>query len=243
MTVAFIHSVNLGEGIGTQKEEKTREIVETYFEDKENDAPNGKYSTKARQWSRAAGKRRISAALSKRELETANLCRAWGNLRGFADSVKEDQGLMEVSVIQALHRTLMTGMMDPVVNTPPGRFSEVPRSAMWKGVVHGYPVFLTQEEWKNAIRLVLDQYNPLLECAKRQQGKERLLNVFKCAAYLLYELVSLHPFSDGNGCLCRLLASYCTLEVAPFPSPVHNIFSRSERADFVQSCECALQPQ
>ena len=46
------------------------------------------------------------------------------------------------------------------------------------------------------------------------------LSIFKSAAWLVFELLDLHPFSDGNGRLCRLLCSYVLSTCTPFPSPI-----------------------
>ena len=49
---------------------------------------------------------------------------------------------------------------------------------------------------------------------------DRLLSIFKSAAWLVFELLDLHPFSDGNGRLCRLVCSYVLSTCTPFPSPI-----------------------
>ena len=41
--------------------------------------------------------------------------------------------------------------------------------------------------------------------------------IFKCAARLLFDFVDAHPFGDGNGRTCRLLANYVISLITPFP--------------------------
>ena len=41
--------------------------------------------------------------------------------------------------------------------------------------------------------------------------------IFKRAARLLFDFVDAHPFGDGNGRTCRLLANYDISLITPFP--------------------------
>mmetsp|Transcript_12374 Transcript_12374/g.18770 ORF Transcript_12374/g.18770 Transcript_12374/m.18770 type:complete len:296 (+) Transcript_12374:82-969(+) len=50
------------------------------------------------------------------------------------------------------------------------------------------------------------------------------------AANLFYDLITVHPFADGNGRLCRLLAAFALLSVGvPFPVSLTSGRSRSRR--------------
>lgn len=53
--------------------------------------------------------------------------------------------------------------------------------------------------------------------------KEKLTYLIKHATWLFCCVMTVHPFSDGNGRLCRLLANYVLAEVMPFPFPMYNI--------------------
>ena len=50
-----------------------------------------------------------------------------------------------------------------------------------------------------------------------KNSQEEVDHVFKCASRLLFDFVDTHPFLDGNGHMCRLLASYVLNLITPFP--------------------------
>jgi len=60
--------------------------------------------------------------------------------------------------------------------------------------------------------------------------------IFKCAAELMVRFVSLHPYGDGNGRMCRLLANYVVGLITPFPvSPYSNKENRSSEKDYIDA--------
>ena len=70
--------------------------------------------------------------------------------------------------------------------------------------------------WR-AVQCVVDRYNALVyEASTMTDQNEKYLFVYKCTTWLFVELVSLHPFSDGNGRLARLLCGYCLRLITPF---------------------------
>lgn len=215
MIVNYIYLLNIAEKIGIDDKERIQKLVTECEEhiDKRN------------------------KSLSKEEVETKNICKAWKQLTRLSTFAKGNKGFLEVSVVQDLHRTLMTGIIDEKINTPPGRFSTKPRSVYWKGEVHWYPVQDTQYEWQKQISIILDRYNGLIQAIKMKKGnREATLQLFKCASYLLFNLISLHPFSDGNGRLCRTLASYAMFTHCPFPSPICDILiNNNSQNNFIRA--------
>ena len=79
---------------------------------------------------------------------------------------------------------------------------------------------------------MVDRYNALIVHIKHiSDPSKKLLCVYKCGAWLLFRLVSLHPFSDGNGRLARLLCAYCLCVETPFLTAVD--FDRNQ--DFLDA--------
>ena len=218
MTVSFITHTNREEDIGTKEEKETFEVI--------------KYVSQ--------GKEKPHLEKTKEVLETEAQYKALSWLRTMAEEEKENNpdydilGLMEVSILKKLHKILMKDLIDPNDMTPAGCFSVRERHTTYKGQTHHYPQKNSEEEWFKEIGTLLDRYNALVQNVKYTDNKEeRLLQLFKCASYLLFSLVSLHPFSDGNGRLCRLLASYTLGILTPFASPIYNIYSPTVKDDYV----------
>ena len=93
------------------------------------------------------------------------------------------------------HRLLMDRLI-PKGATRAGEYSLRPRVDLQTG--HWYPVRQTKAEVEDRVDAILDKYNSSF-C--RERGLE-------ARAGLIYELLAEHPFSDGNGRLCRLLADH-----------------------------------
>ena len=57
--------------------------------------------------------------------------------------------------------------------------------------------------------------------------------LFRLAVWVLFEFLGLHPFSDGNGRVTRMLYRYILMKLAPFPTPICNIYSETIYSDYV----------
>ena len=94
----------------------------------------------------------------------------------------------------------------------------------------------------SSVNSVLDKFNSLFEesrCPGNEGSQadevERLLKLFKACSWLLFEMLDLHPFADGNGRLCRLLCSYVLSTCTPFPTPIYNTWSSSSKNDYMEA--------
>ena len=79
------------------------------------------------------------------------------------------------------------------------------------------------EEVPAATIATVDRFNKAIR-------KETHVHPIKIVADLFYEMITIHPFGDGNGRLCRLLAAYAFYAVGvPFPVSITSGHSRSRR--------------
>ena len=175
-------------------------------------------------------------------LEKQNLFSSWSflcHLIGYnLRTDPESRGWLDITWLKQLHFCLMKdGLIDETMSTGPGLFSFAPRSAEYHGKLHFYPHFKNNKEWFDAIQPIFDRFNALIQHVKQYDGSlfSKILNACKCAAWILYQIVSLHPFSDGNGRLSRLLAAYTLSIFCPFPCAIFKISDPSDRDFFIQS--------
>ena len=68
-------------------------------------------------------------------------------------------------------------------------------------------------------------------------------HVFKCAARLLFDFVDTHPFGDGNGRMCRLLANYVLMLITPLPVGLYytNSSGQKDYIDAIVQCQNHLE--
>ena len=190
MAVKYVYNLNIGERIGTQTEEDTKEIIDRLLSGECNDKV---------------------LSLTKQQLETQN---TYLGLKCMGDLSKkmEYTGLLTVEVICDIHKTLMKGLIKEAEKCGKVRESEVYTN--WDDGVHYYP------RVENLLFWAIDRHNIYMESVMNMKIEEKVPYIFKCAAWLLFILVDIHPFVDGNGHLCRLLANYVYSLITPFPVSV-----------------------
>ena len=110
------------------------------------------------------------------------------------------------------------------------------RRSTFKGKVLRYPNFSSVDEAFKYVQILVDQYNLAFDkISLITNDALRMDFLFRLAAWFLFEFLGLHPFSDGNGRVARMLCSYILMTVTPFPTPIYNIYSETTYSDYVQS--------
>lgn len=172
--------------------------------------------------------------LSQKQQEVVNVCNAYQYLKELLAD-KKDKSLLAPAILQGAHSIILKDI-DIQQRTRAGEFSNLPRKTEYKGEVYNYNQRYKDQTTEECVQLVIDRYNPLIEHAKGcQDQKKKVENTFKAAAYLVFEMLDVHPFSDGNGRLCRLLASYVLGSMTPFPTPIYNVWSKSRKGDYIEA--------
>ena len=171
---------------------------------------------------------------SKSQQETLNVKKAYEHL---LDKIKReelpsDYGLMAMSLLQETHRILLEDVPLGDGRTKPGIFSNQRRKA--EGEWYEYPYLPEAEQMENAVTRLLDGCNKRFDLCTKHGLKDfdDFYFLFKTCAWLLFELLDLHPFGEGNGRLCRILSSYLLSTFSPFPTPVYNVWTDSTKYDY-----------
>lgn len=176
---------------------------------------------------------------TKRQQETRNIRNALLQLNEIASSsnVEEDRGLLELDTcVLDIHRTLLAD-----VDVRAGTFSTCVRETEYKGEKYIYPLLLNERDARERVQALLDSHNTMRLLINKRKKKKKdttaatMTNIFKCTAWLFFELVSLHPFADGNGRLCQLLCNYALRSTTPFPSAIYNSYADCNRLDFLDT--------
>ena len=147
-----------------------------------------------------------------------------------------DYGLLEVGLLKETHRLILQNIPQPVGLTKPGEMSNTPRVTKFKGEIYHYA---NPDDMESTVINLLDKYNFLYDsCIKEKGGLNEDINVYsllKTCSWFLFELLDLHPFSDGNGRLCRILSSYCLSKLNPFPTPIYNVWTNLCKEDYIEA--------
>ena len=188
MSYFFVYSSNRIEHVGTQTYGETAAVL------RGADIVAG-----------AAGARALSETRqTKRALD--DLQREHAERSAEAQSPNELLYLTVSSILQS-HRTLMTGIFAPDAHGYRAGHAQTETDT-------GIYYYLAPERIAPALDDLVDRMNAIAAAAGAALSPAQR---FAYAAKWLYEFLSIHPFSDGNGRCGRLWAAYLLLELLPFP--------------------------
>ena len=174
--------------------------------------------------------------------ETKNMCRALEKMHGFHTEM-DGSGLLIVDQILSVHKLVMDGLHEDA--------GKLRIKTAYTRTEEGRYVYPCHDLVENLLYTVIDHHNLHMEALKKkvEDGNmttlEKVLYVIKCAAWLLFNFVYVHPFGNGNGRLCRLMANYVLSLIAPFPISVYcDRPSKRGRDDYLQAIvTCRKNPR
>ena len=218
MAVDFIYHLNIGELVGSQIRAETQDILMSVM-DIEDRVLTGK----------------IDCCDCKKK-ETLNTLSAMKKLHEIFEDKMKGSGLLTVEQICKVHAVLMEGL-----HPGAGKIRTNDTYTRWNGKIHFYP---NPETLPNRLHALVDCHNIYVEAFppnSTDYTKQDVEYIFKCAARILFEFVDTHPFGDGNGRMCRLLASYVLKLITPFPVGIHhtdtvNGVRREDYVDAIVQC-------
>ena len=222
MNIEYVYHSNLAERVGVQTYEGTKDVLERIL---------------GLMGGRPGGER------NKEEKETVNIAKAYIALR----SIHQDMGntgKLTVEKICAIHRELLNEIrtdagslrtIDAYNRLPNNSFNFYAKADVAQAKLHSIVLHHN---------IHMDAYTQL---SKEWSQNDKFVFLIKCAAWLLFNFVEVHPFSDGNGRMGWLLANYVLSLINPFPVHLyefHDISKRDRQEHFIEAISiCRKNPK
>ena len=213
MAITYVLSSNQGERVGVQNENDTFTIIDNHLKQAENDMKDIKV---------------VETLNTFEGLKYMQECRE--KLLNACNTDKADEKysiFITEDTLKDCHKILMR---DLLVN---GDYRK--KGAMTKKD-NNYHCYVDREFVSERVLGLLDYYNAVVE---NHYKSNNFVELFKLAAYLAFNYVNIHPFADGNGRMCRLLASFVLSFKIPFPVTFHcgnNGVTRTTYIDAIERC-------
>ena len=202
LTVEFVYKTSVGESVGLQSRKDIEAVIYAYTNGCTNDCVEDTVTSNG-------------AKLLKKDDERKETLNIYKALK-YADELREEMkntGLLTVQQICDIHRVLMTGLRKDA-----GEMRKHHVYTSCKGEIHLYPQPLVAEQiFYACVDHHCCQMSRLLNSPNELSSVLEVELLFKRAARLLFDFVDAHPFADGNGRMCRLLANYVISLITPFP--------------------------
>lgn len=223
MVVNYIHHLNTGELVGTQMKEETREVLLTVLPSQ-------------------AAEVSLVLPLSCNECHTAEVKETMNTYAALMHvhslhHEMENTGLLTVQQVCDINGLLLKG-----IHHNAGVIRKTYAYTNWYHGRHFYPSPEVVEEQFYAL---IDRHNMRMNVRPHNATTEEdTAYVFNAAARLLFDFVDTHPFSDGNGRTCRLLANYVLSLITPFPVGLNRATDKGERNDYLDAIvHCREHPE
>ena len=215
MAVDYIQNLNFEEMVGTQTHEDTEEVLKKFIETDSE----------------------VQSTQSTEKIETLNTYKAMAKFYKLHEAM-ERTGILTVDIINDLHKVLLKGLHPNC-----GTIRDTVAYTHWNEGPHFYP---PPQKVEGLLYALVDHHNICMDaCPSDTFSGEYTAYIFKCAARLLFEFVDTHPFGDGNGRMCRLLANHIVGLITPFPVALyHKKEELSERKDYINAIvRCREHPE
>ncbi len=226
MAVDFVYNVNVGEQVGLQTRAETEEILKPYLKSvvsMESDTPITGSNT--------------PTTLDTKRRETLNTLKALKKLYDMFVNEMDSQGFLTVDQVCEVHGVLMKDL-----HRDAGKIRCTKAFTTWNGV-HFYP---EPEKIEGQLYALVDRHNIYVEKLPQKYSREEVEYIIKCAARIMFHFVDTHPFGDGNGRTCHLLANYVLTLITPFPVSIYHTDSTEgiSREDYVDAIvQCRDHPE
>lgn len=211
MAVRFIHMNNIYEGVGTQTEPDTYIVLSSV--------------------------NKLKSHTSIKETETISQLNAMQYLQQVRQQNVKQHNLSTDNPLQSvIDSELVQDVASHIlsIKSLPYR-SGTAYAELDKQRIHVYPhPDIIDSNILAACDIYFEELNNLSLSFSGMRMFDRIMNIYRTAARVMFDIVDIHPYGDGNGRLCRLLMNHVLACITPFPVAVD--VNRNEYIDAIGEC-------